>query len=170
MAGKKGKGLVIGIVVGLLVLGGGGFAAMAAMGKVPFLAKKGKTPPVTYGEGKEPSKAKPLTEHTAEAKPAATTADPAGTKPDAPAKKPVAAVEPPDPVKGAKKIASVWNNMETADLVKIAKAYPQAELPLILTRMEAEKAAELLAGLDPATAAKLSQEMAKIAGAPSKAL
>lgn len=167
---KKGKGgLVVGIVLGVLVLGGGGFAAMAAMGKIPFLAKKGKTPAATYGEGKEPPKGAVASTTPAETK----KPDPASeAKPDAKkdgkAKK--TAPEPAaDPLKGAKKVAAVWSNMETADLIKVVKAYPQDDLPLVMTRLEAEKAAEVLAGLDPATAAKLSTAMAKIAGTPVKA-
>jgi len=171
MAKKKGKGgLIIGIVLGVLVLGGGGFAAMAAMGKIPFLAKRAKTPPTTYGEGKEPPKG--AVASTAPApdtkKPDSSSESKPDEQKDSKAKKPAPAPAP-DPLKGAKKIAAVWNNMETADLIKVVKAYPQTDLPLVMTRLEAEKAAEVLAGLDPATAAKLSTEMAKIAGAPVKA-
>ncbi|MBS1709250.1 MAG: hypothetical protein JSS65_11100 [Armatimonadetes bacterium] len=160
MAKKKKGGLVI-VIVAVVVLAIGGAGAMAAMGKLPFLAKKGTTPPSTYGEGKEPPKGDLATKKPEEKV--------AGKEEEKPKKAPPVAVAPaPDVEKGAKKLASVWNNMEVAQLARVAKEYPEDGLPLVVSRMDPEKASELLAALDPKFAAKLSGELYKLGARPDK--
>ncbi len=172
MAGGKKNGLVIGIVIAVVALLGVG-GALVATGKIPLLAKKSTKPPALYGEGKEPALSNLNGAEAAQSskggsEPEQTLAD-AGTQPAAkPRGTEAAPSQELDPTKGAKKVANVWNNMETAQLARVAKEYPEKELPLVISRMDPEKAAELLSALDPKLSALMSKELFKIGALPPK--
>lgn len=163
---RKGKGkLIVILSFVILLLGGGGFAAAAFMGLIPGLKLGGKPAAKKKPDAETPAK---------EAKPAASAA-PAGQPPTAPAR-PVREVspepEPPkkkapavtiDPEKGAKAIARIWEKMEPEKLAEITATYKDLELARVLRGMETKKAAALLGLLPAERAAKLSQEMEKLA-------
>jgi hypothetical protein len=163
---KKGKGkLLIILSLAFLLLGGGGFAAAAFMGLIPGLKLGAK--PVAK---KQPEKETPAKE----AAPAVSTA-PVAQPPTAPVR-PIREVSPEpetpkkkvpavtiDPEKGAKAIARIWEKMEPEKLAEIAATYRDLELARVLRGMETKKAAALLGQLPADRAAKLSQEMEKLA-------
>lgn len=153
---KKGKlKLVLGLAVPLVVLGAVAGLGAAGIVKIPGLSKK---PPVqNYGE-KDDKLPKVKIE---EAK------DP---QDDAPKPKPPAKpknIQPePDPELGAKKLADVWNNIPTEKLVLIVAEYKDADLALVVSKMDREKTAEVLAALEPKRAAKLSKALEALGSVP----
>lgn len=68
-----------------------------------------------------------------------------------------------DPDLGARLLAKIWNEIKTADLVKIADGFNDEELGIVLFYMEKSKVAEVLAKVDPDRAAKLSKEIQRLA-------
>jgi len=156
---KKGKGLVI--VLGLLlpILIGGGALVAAKMGviKIPGLtpAKAVAKAADAYGDkdsAVELDVQTPTEEEIVEEEPP----------------KKLQAVKPPepktDPEIGAKKLAGIWNNMEPTQIVTIAATYQDEEFALVLSKMEPEVVAEVLVAMpDPKRAAKLSQQIQKLA-------
>lgn len=91
-------------------------------------------------------------------------------KPKKKPKKPpvIARVEPPKPdlLKGAKKIAKLWNEMEPKQVIAIAKDWKELDFARVLSNMEGTKASAILAELEPARASKLSREIQKLAAQP----
>ena len=143
MAKGKKKGPLIAMIVAPLVLGGGVVgAALTGAVNIPGLTPKKAKPPTGYGEKKDE---KPVAK-----KP---TAPPVEDPP------PTAKAPTTDPELGAKKLAQLWNNVETAKLVAIAKGYRDDDLAPILVKMDPEKVAEVLAAIEPARATKLSQQI-----------
>lgn len=163
---RKGKGkLLIVLSLAILLLGGGGFAAAAFMGLIPGLKLGGKPLAKKKPEAQTPAKeaapagsAAPVTQPpTAPVRPVREVSP----EPEAPKKK-VPAVTI-DPEKGAKAIARIWEKMEPEKLAEIAATYRDLELARVLRGMETKKAAALLGLLPADRAAKLSQEMEKLA-------
>lgn len=162
--GKKGKKrawLVI-VPLVLVVLAGGTYGALVAMGKVksPLVAQK--PPPTTPAPTPAPE--------TPEAAPEAPTAadieaEAAKAKKKADAERKakadaaLAAAE-----LGAKKIAKAWETMDADALAKIAASYNDADLSRVLNKMDSEKVGAVLAALDPKRAAKVSRSMEALAG------
>lgn len=142
---KLKKILIITVPLALLIAAGAG---LVLTGKVnlPFLAKK------------KPEK-KPVAGKVAARKPKPT---------ETPKPPPVKKVEPQvtvkakpaptsDPDKGVKKVASLWNQMEVEKLQALTADWKEPELARVLSRMETEKVAELLAALPPARASALTR-------------
>lgn len=156
---KKGKGLVIALVLILPILIGGGALAAAKMGviKIPGLTPAKAVAKAADAYGDKDSKIDlevqtPTEEEVTEEEPP----------------KKMEAVKPPepktDPEIGAKKLAGIWNNMEPSQIVTIAATYKDEEFAFVLSKMEPEIVAEVLAAMpDPKRAAKLSQQIQNIA-------
>lgn len=146
---------IILIVVPVLVLGGA-FVALAVIGviKVPGLTRKQPKPPVLYSQDKKKDE-KPPAEPP---KPVAKKAEPVKT-PEGPKT---------DPVKGAKKLAQLWNSVPTPKLVELCKGFKDSELADVMVNMDPEKVAELLAMLDAKRSALLSKELRKVASVVPK--
>jgi hypothetical protein len=98
-------------------------------------------------------------------------ADPTPPPPAAPPRpKPVVNVPKPDVEAGEKKLAHVWDGMESAQLVPILQDWKDPELARILIKMDPDKVTELLATIDPARASKLSRAIEAAAAKPKPAL
>ncbi|MCW5939124.1 MAG: hypothetical protein KF884_03700 [Fimbriimonadaceae bacterium] len=135
--------IIVAIVVPILLGGGVLGAALAGVINIPGLTPKRAKPPVPYGEPSLPTPTRP------EAKPALKRPTPT-VKVDAVAK---------DAEQGAKKLASLWNNLPVEKLVELAAAYSDDELARVVLVMDPEKASELLASLDGKRAATLSKQV-----------
>jgi flagellar motility protein MotE (MotC chaperone) len=68
-----------------------------------------------------------------------------------------------DELKGAKKVAKLWNVMEPQRVADIAKTWKDEELAQVLSVMQAEQAALVLSAMQPERAAKLSREIGRLA-------
>ena len=138
------------VIVAPLILVVGGVVAAGIMGviNIPGLSPKkvlkqnamyGETPDLAINRD---SKSEPAPKLQAE-KPAV---KPAEEK-----------VEPKlDPTQGAKKLAKLWNELESKKLADIAKKWKDRELALVIASMEPEKASALLSQFDAARAATIS--------------
>lgn len=138
------------ILLPVLLLGGGGvfFAASKGMVNIPGVTPKKKAAAALYGEAKDKKLA-------AKPKP----------KPKPKEKKPVVAVEVNDPVLGRKKLAAVWNELKTDNLLKIIETWKNNELALQLSEMDPSKVTEILDALalkDPKRVSELSREIQEI--------
>lgn len=141
---KKGKGLIIGIAVLVVLLLGGGGAGFAMFKKIGPFAVKAAPPKAEKPKGvakKAPPKA----------------VDPPPST--------VREVPPPtiDPEEGATKLAKLWNEVETPKLLAIAKDWKDPELARVATKMDPGKVAEVLGALPPKRASSLSREMQRLA-------
>lgn len=150
MAGKSKKGLVIGLVVGLLLLGGGGFVGAAYMGlvKVPGITPKSKLAKNAASQYKaDPKDAKKK--------------EPEKPKVATPAPKPKAPPKPKeptlDPDAGDQRVADVWSQMEVAQLAEVVKDWRDPELARVLVKMDEKRTAELLSLIEPRRASRLSR-------------
>jgi hypothetical protein len=154
---KKGKGLLIAILVTLLILGGTVGAIFTGLIKIPGLkvpGLKAKSVTNSYTD----SDNKPLKVETKEPKKPQVKITPDPTP------LPTKAEPETDPKLGDKKLAGIWNNMETSAIIKIAANYKDAELAAVLSNMDAEKVGEILADLpDAKRAARISQQIQAIA-------
>jgi hypothetical protein len=135
--------IIVAAVVPILLGGGVVGAAMAGVINIPGLTPKKAKPAALYGEPTLP------TVPPKDVKPAPKRPSPT-VKVDAVAK---------DAVKGAKKLASLWNNLPVEKLVELAAAYSDDELARVVLVMDPEKASELLAGLEAKRAAALSKQV-----------
>ena len=160
---KKGKkGFMLGVIIGLPLIGGGAFVGLAMTGvlKVPGLTPKSKLAAGLYGEaaslyGEAASLYSEPEELEIEAE--------VEEKPAPPPATPVVAEPPPtDPEAGAKKLAKVWNAMETPQLLAISKEFKDADLALVMSKMETEASAALLSALDAKRAAAVSKELQRL--------
>ncbi len=72
---------------------------------------------------------------------------------------PSASPQPPktDPTLGAKKIATLWDQMETKELVVIVKNWNNLELAEVIMQMSPSKASALLSALNPKRASQISK-------------
>lgn len=141
MAKKKGKKLIfilvpvvlIGVVVGL---------AFAGIINIPGLSPKAKKKVEAKKDDKKA--AKPVAKTPTPPKPADT---PTTAKP----------VVTTDPEKGNAKLATLWNELDTAKLKSIIEGMKDPELVPVLVKMDDEAVTNLLATLEPKRAAALSQ-------------
>lgn len=127
------KGLVI-AAVALVVVGGGVFGA-AKMGlvKIPGISPPPPKKKEEKPQAKPPAKPKAAPKSLARATPVA----------DGP---------PPE-----KKVAQLWNEIPAERVVLLAAEYQDAELARVLLHMDGERAAQVLAGLEPKRAAAVSR-------------
>lgn len=142
-------------LVPVLVIGGILGAGMAGVVDIP---------------GVTPKKSKPKAADTEPAPDEATPADETAQAPQEPEPEPepetaapeqVATAPTTDPVLGEKKIAALWTEIDTAQLVKIIADWKDPELATILRRMDPSKTAELLSAIDQKRASALSREIQK---------
>lgn len=163
---KKGKGkLLIFVLLAVLLLGGGGFGALAYLGKIPGISlgkplAKGKSPAKKGETEKEskPTAQKPTAAKAPSAKPAAKP-DPEPLQIDPPKSL-------PDLDKGAKTVARIWERIDPEKVVEMASNYKDPQLARILNKMDMKKSAAILGIMDAKRAALLSQEMEKLASLP----
>lgn len=145
---------VIVIVAPLVIIGGFFGLALTGVVNVPGLSPRKAKAPSLYGDG-----AKMYGDDKKDIEPVAAK-EPA--KPKEP-EKPLAAPPEVDADKGNKKLAQLWNNVPTAKLADMAKAFDDTELADVLVKMDPEKVAELLTAMDPKKSAKLSKELQRVA-------
>lgn len=154
---KKGKGLIIALVLVLPILIGGGALAAAKMGviKIPGLTPAQKVAKAGDAYGDKDSKVELDVKIEPDEEVEETPKKLVAEEP----KKPET-----DPEAGAKKLAGIWNNMEAAQIVTISASYKDEELAFVLSKMEPEVVAEVLVAMpDPKRAAKLSQQIQELA-------
>jgi hypothetical protein len=154
---KKGKlGLILGVLIPLLLVGGGAGLVMTGVVKIPGVAVK-KPGGGQYGEGAaDPKVGKDTVAQKEEPKPK--------PKPRPTPPKPAVRVTTPktDPEEGARKLAKVWNNIPPTQLVRIASGYKDDELARVLSVMDAEVVAQILALFEPARAVRVSRELEEL--------
>jgi len=163
---KKKPVFLIGALVPLVV--GGAVVGLAMTGtiKIPGLTPQKAAANIygqanLYGESQAGGDALAI-ESEAKAK-EETEGEKVPKPPAAPPKLAITTEEPAtDPDAGAKKLAKLWNVMETTTLKEIAPQFKDQELALIVSKMETEKAAALLAVMDPKRAAIISREIQEI--------
>lgn len=137
------------VIVPLLLLCVTSALVLTGVIKLPFL-KLGKKKPAAVAN-QTPAKATPPK------KPATTFK---------PSSKPVVALKPKpsvDPAQGAKKLAKLWNEMDSTKLSLLIKDWKDPEAAKVLVLMDADRVAELLSKLPPAKASSLSKSIQKIA-------
>lgn len=144
------KGAIIGFVVLLLIAGGVGGAAFMGLIDIPGITPAKKKPVATSTDKKLETKK--------------TVATPKPTNEGA---KPVAKKAEPKPIfkpeLGAEKVATYWNEVETAKLVEITKDWKESDLVPVLLKMDEAKVTEYLATIDVRQASKLSKALQKAA-------
>ena len=150
-AKKKGKGkgkfkfILIGVAV-LLLLGGGGAGFAMFKGLGPFARKNPVTPPAekpkAVAKAAPPPSSSPAPTTTVRTLPPTTTVD---------------------PEEGAGKLAKLWNEVETPQLLAIAKDWREPDLARVAIKMDAGKVAEMLSAMPPKRASALSREMQRLA-------
>ncbi|MEJ5171685.1 MAG: hypothetical protein WHU10_11915 [Fimbriimonadales bacterium] len=150
------------ILVALVVVGGGVFfAGRKGLVRIPGItpAQKAAAAQALYGE-QAPSEAEAKVDKKAERK--APPPKPAATKP----KKP----EPPkaDLSKGRRKLAKLWEQLESKRLADVLADWRDDEAAAVLALMDNAKVAGLLGQLDPKRASKLSREIQKAASLPDQ--
>jgi len=157
--GKKGLVIALAVLLPLIIVGGVVGAAFAGLIKIPGITPKKAA---MYGEANYLDK---------EDAPKPTPAPEGEPKPE-----PKEAKEPPkpkvqvtseDPVldeeQGAKKLAAIWNNMEAAQVLRLAAETNDNDLARIMAKMDAELVAEVLGTMpDARRAARLSLAIEKI--------
>ena len=147
-----GKGMIIVVVV--VVTAGVGVVGAAKMGAVniPGLTPKKKALAVkSYTEDKDPA----LEKKKDKLKPEKPKEQPAPPKP---AEKPISRIEPEA---GAQHIADVWSTMDSSKIMEITKDWKELELAKVIVLMDQQKAAEILAAMDPKKASALSRAIQK---------
>jgi len=87
-------------------------------------------------------------------------------RPDPPTLVPQAAQTLPEPLKGAKAVAKIWERIEPEKIAEMAGSYRDPQLARILNGMSVKKSAAILAAMDAKRAALLCQEMEKQASLP----
>ncbi len=147
---------ILAFLIPVLLLGGATAGHFLGWFTIPFLPKPpAKAAAAKADEKKETEAAEPKPEEAA-------------PKPAAEAPKPAPpAVKPPEPAKqntidrekGAEAIAEVWGGLKGPQLAEISAEYAPGDLARIVSKMDARKAAELLAALDPERAGAVSREI-----------
>jgi hypothetical protein len=144
---------VFAFLIPVLLLGGATAGHFLGWFTIPFLPKPPAKAAAAQAEDKKEEEAKPPEE---------------APKPAAEAPRPApAAARPPQPArqntidreKGAEAIAEVWGGLKGAQLAEISANYAPGDLARIISKMDARKAAELLAALDPERAGAVSREI-----------
>lgn len=72
-----------------------------------------------------------------------------------------------DPEQGARKLAKLWNEVETKKLIDLVKDWKDADVARVFSKMEPDKVAEVLGDLEPKRASKISGMIEKQASALS---
>ena len=146
---KKGKmGLIIGVVLFVLFGGGGAVVGLAMTGKIniPGLTPKKKAIAPLAANKPDPKKAVPPPK-----------------KEEAPVDETPAPTTQTVDKAGATKLAEVWNEIPTENLLKVVAKWKPAELAVVLNEMDSEKTAALLGAMKPEMASKVSLELKKVA-------
>ncbi len=158
--GKKGLVIALAVLLPLLIVGGVVGAAFAGLIKIPGITPKKAA---MYGEANylldKDDAPKPTPAPEEEPKPE--------TKEEKEPPKPKVQVTSEDPVmdeeQGAKKLAAIWNNMEAAQVLRLAAETNDNDLARIMAKMDAELVAEVLGTMpDARRAARLSLAIEKI--------
>ena len=138
---KVKKLLLVGIPLCALICAGAGLV-LTGIVKLPFLKKappKGAAAVKPKPKPKKPPAKKaaipPPRKVTVKQKPAPTS----------------------DPTKGARKVAKLWNEMETKKLQELTTDWREPELARVLALMDTGKVAELLAEMPPKRASALTR-------------
>lgn len=143
------KGILIG-VVGLVLLGGGGFVGAAYMGivKVPGITPKSKLKNALSMYKTDPKKdvPAPVVKKTPP-KPKIETVPP----------KPPKEEPKVDELAGAQHVADVWSQMEIEKLGPILATWKDSDAARVLVLMDASQTAQLLATMDAKRASALSR-------------
>lgn len=147
--------VVLLIVTPALILGMGGVIAAGMLGyiQIPGITP---SPPVAEADlSDEPIEREP--EPVAVVEPLVPPSPP-------PAPAPQVAVSRVDPDRGDRRLASLWNDLETQRLVEITQDWPEEELARVLLRMDPSAVAEYLAALpDARRASALSRRLRDLA-------
>lgn len=159
------KGVRVALLVGapLLVLGAGGVVAAGLLGylSIPGLSPgaKVKTPAAAGVVASKPERAAATTPVVRPA-PRAKSVAPA----------PRVRVTTPDPVRGDKRLARLWNELEPAKLAEIAKDWREEDLARVLLRMDTGVVAEMISAMpDAKKASSLSRRLRELASIPPAA-
>jgi hypothetical protein len=139
------------IVVPILIILGIVGAGMAGVVDIP-----GLTPP------KKKAAAKKEDEQNAPEKKQPEPAPPIAKQTPKPKAKPIVL----DLEKGDKKLAKLWNTIDTETLAKITAKWKDSELAAVFQRMDPEIVAILLAKMDADRASRISREIRKQASMP----
>ncbi|MCX7800436.1 MAG: hypothetical protein N2109_08860 [Fimbriimonadales bacterium] len=148
------------VLLALLALGGGVFfAAKRGLVRIPGItpAQRAANAQALYGESKDakPSQAKAKEQPKAPKSPS-----------EAPKRKP-SAIPKPDLAKGRKRLAKLWEQLESPQLAAILADWRDDEAAAVLALMDPAKVAALLEQLEPKRASKLSREIQKAASMPA---
>jgi len=168
-SGKSKKGLIF-IIIGVLVLGGGGFFGAAFMGilKIPGITPKSKlakkAPAVTPEAKAAAEKAAAEKKKAEEAAKLAAAAPPPEEEEVAPPPEPE-----PDLKKGAEAIAEIWNGLPEAKIVEISKSWAIEDVARVLPLLDSKKAAGVLGLMDVKRASDVSEEIQRQAATPKDA-
>jgi hypothetical protein len=144
---------VLFVLIPVLLLGG--VAALAFMGiiNIPGISPKHKVAKNVKGKPADKPPAK------VEAPVAVKVTPPPATPPPTPVvKKPAVLL---DKVQGAKKLAKLWNEVDSKKLVDLVKDWKDADVATVFIAMDPEKVAEVLGQLEPKRASKISQVLEK---------
>jgi len=141
-------------IVPLVLIGGVIAAGMFGMIPIPGLSPSKKKPSSLYLNG-ERDMPLPGADNTATTRPTSTenrksVAKPARKSPNE------ASV---NPLKGAKKLAKLWNELPSGKLAEISKGWKVDDLALVLANMDAQKVAEFLSSIDAKRASELSMQI-----------
>lgn len=150
--------LALFLVLPLALLGGGGFFAVySGMVEVPFLPKTAASPNAEK-EKEEPVKpVAPPPSVPAVAKP----------KPVAKPKKPDVVVVAPDPARGDRKLAELWNAIDIPKLLDLTRDWREEDLARVMLKMDPSVVAEYLAAMpDAKRASSLSRRIRDLASIP----
>lgn len=144
-AKKKGKGLMIGLILLVVFIAAGAVVGLAMTGKIniPGLTPKKKViPPAAAKE-----KPKPVVPQ----------------KPEEPEAVTAKAPSPESIKQGAVKLAEIWNEMPSDKLSKVVEKWKPSDLAVVLNEMDPAKVADVLGTMKEQTASTVSQELRKVA-------
>lgn len=135
-----------GLLIGLPVVIAGGIIGAALMGAIdiPGITPAKKGAPAAKSETKK-------------AAPKKSVAPLVSKEPPRPSKK--AELPAPDVSKGQVKLARLWTEVPTSELVKLVKGWKDPELAGVLLKMDSAKSAEVLVALGDKRASRLSREI-----------
>lgn len=152
---RSGKAILLAIVALLVVAGGVVGLGLAGIVPIPGLtpAKARKAPDLYAVDAEEKPPAPPPPAPTEPKE----KASPRRSTPSEPAPSESAPETKVDPRKGARRVAQLWNRMETSALLPLVADWPDEELARVVAQMEGEQAAALLSALPPERASKLSR-------------
>ncbi len=145
-AKKKGnKGLMIGLILLVVFVTVGVVFGLAMSGKINIPGITPKKKPIPAAVAKPKAAPSPKTETPAKAKDESKTPVVTSVK------------------QGAVKLAEVWNEMPTSNLVMVVEKWKPSDLALVLNEMDPAKVAEVLAAMKPKVASDVSEQLRAIA-------